>query len=357
MKRVLVLGSTGHIGAHVVRAFHSHGYAVRAAYRNPRYLFVLDGLPVDRVRCDLDDPAALASAIDGCGVVVHCGGYYPKFFDRRAPALERAREQITRTFDVVAAARVAKIVYVSSAATMTPHADRLSTESDQETWPLRAWRPLYPSVKIFMEHEVLRFAAEGLPVVIVNPSVCLGEWDAHAFSGRLVLATARWRLPACIDHHVSAVYTGDVGEGCVAAAERGTVGERYILSTRRISMLEIFRIINDVTGDRAGHLAHRQSIGGVGEGSAGGRSPTARRAPQWTIPSSMIAAAGGAVEAAAWLTGREPWFSRRAFQYAQRHRGVDGGRAQRELGVPQTSIEEAVRRTLCWFRANGYLRR
>ena len=60
--KALVLGATGHIGAHVVRALLEAGYTVRAAYRTPAYRFVLDGLPVEWSQVNLDDATQLRKA-------------------------------------------------------------------------------------------------------------------------------------------------------------------------------------------------------------------------------------------------------------------------------------------------------
>lgn len=300
MSRALVLGATGHIGAHVVRALLARGYTVRAAYRTPRYLSVLDGLPVERVQLDLDRPDGLPQALRECETVFHCAGYYPRLLSPRAPAIARGIAQIQRVCEMLAAANLRRVVYTSSAATIAPRLGRLSTEENAEPWPLPRRRPRYATVKVAMEHEVRRYAQRGLPVVIVNPSLCLGEYDAHAFSGRLLLWFAKRRLPICPEMYFNVVYTGDAGFGHVAAAERGRTGERYLLATENLSLLDLARLV---------------------AGEAGVEPP------RWQVP--------------------VPWLTR----YAQR---LDGSKARRELGMPATPAHEAVRRSLAWFRQQGY---
>ena len=134
MALAVVFGATGHIGAHVVRALLARGHDVRAAYRTPRYRSVLEGLPVDAVAADLDDPASIRRAVEGCDLVFHCAGYYPRFTDRHEPAAARGAAQIRRVFDVLRDRRVTRIVYTSSAATIAPRPDRPSTEADREPW-------------------------------------------------------------------------------------------------------------------------------------------------------------------------------------------------------------------------------
>ena len=328
MKRALVLGATGHIGAHVVRALLVKGYAVRAAYRNPRYRVVLDGLPVETVQLDLEDAQQLRTALDGCEFVFHCAGYYPRFTGRRPHAIARGIEQVHRVFDVFQHARqLQRIIYTSSAATISSPLGGIATEQDQEPWPLTSWRPLYATVKLAMEHTVMQYVQAGLPIVIVNPSVCIGEYDARPFSGRLVLLFANGKLPFYIDHQFNAVYTGDVDLGHVLAAERGRVGERYLLVGQNLDVRAFARLVAQQAGVRA---------------------------PRWRVPQAMMIAVAVISEGIAAITRTEPLLSRQAIEFAQGGHRLDGTKARHELGMPQTPVEEAIRRALGWFQQHGY---
>jgi len=281
--RAVVLGATGHIGAHIVRALLADGHRVRAAYRSTRFLSVLDGLSIERVRVDLDTLQGLAEALEGCDWVFHAAGYYPPLFGRRRHAVAQGVEATRRLIDALHRARPHRIVFTSSAATL------------QGGGP----RPLYAAVKRAMEHEMVGACATGLPAVIVNPSVCLGEYDAHRFSGRLILVCAKHPWLFSMDGAFNAIYTGDVGVGHVRAAERGRVGERYALTSRHISLRAFAELVARATGAK----------------------PARWRLPWRVHPSQPL----------------------------------DGAMAIRELSVPQTPIEEAVRRAVDWFRRVGYL--
>jgi dihydroflavonol-4-reductase len=207
---------------------------------------------------------------------------------------------------------------------------RLATEADAEPWPPAAWRPLYAQVKTAMEHEALRAFRDGLPVVIVNPSVCIGEYDAHKFSGQAVLAFARTRLPFYMDHTMNVVYTGDVGVGHVRAAERGRVGERYLLAGRNIALKDFAAIVARAAGARP---------------------------PRWRLPYPVALTAAFASELAAWVTRTQPLLPRAAVHSTARQGpGLDAAKALSELGLPQTPVEEAVERAVGWFRAHGIIR-
>ena len=323
-----MLGATGHIGAHVVRALLAEGHEVRAAYRTPRFLTVLEGLSVERVRVDLDTLDGVREALDGREWVFHAGGFYPGFRNRREDAIEHGIVSTRRLLGQVRQARPSRVVFTSSAATIRKVPGRYADERDAEAWPLSGWRPLYSTVKIAMEQEVLRAFQEGLPVVIVNPSLCIGEFDAHPFSGRAVLVYAKHHLPVYVDHAFNAVYTGDVGVGHLRAAERGRLGERYLLTGRTVTLKEF-----------AAQVAALSSV-----------TP-----PRWRLPYASVLMAAALAECLGWLTRTEPLLTRQVVHSLRAEQLLDGTKAVTELSVPQTPLEEAIRRALAWFTDNNYL--
>ncbi|MBI3083255.1 MAG: NAD-dependent epimerase/dehydratase family protein [Candidatus Omnitrophica bacterium] len=330
MARALVLGATGHIGAHVARALLAKGHQVRAAYRSDRFLHVLDGLPLERVRVNLDTLDGLREALDGCAWVFHAAGYYPGFRERREQAITRGISSTRRVMEEIRRAEPSRVVFTSSASTIRRVSGRPSNERDVEPSPLAGWRPLYAAVKIAMEREALRAHEAGLPVVIVNPSVCLGEYDAHPFSGRLILAFAKHRLPVYLEHIINAIYTGDVGVGHVRAAERGRLGERYLLACRDMTLKAFAALV----------------------ASAAGIPP-----PRWRVPYGLAITAAWITELIAWATWTEPLLPRQAVQAGRVGQRFDASKAIAELALPQTPIEEAIRRALGWFEGHGYLRK
>lgn len=330
MTDTLVLGATGHIGAHVVRALLAEGHRVRAAYRSERYLRVLDGLDVERVRLDLEDPErGLPEALEGCRWVFHAAGYYPGGRERPEEAVRKGAESARRALEAIRRAGPERVVFTSSTAVIRPAEGRAADEGDAEGWPPSGGRNLYARVKIVMEQEALRAARGGLPVVIVNPSVCVGEYDARAFSGRIVLAFAKYRIPWVTDALFNVVYTGDVGVGHLRAAERGRPGERYLLAGENLTLREF-----------AGIVAEETSV----------------PPPRWTMPRGLAMAAAAGAELWAWATRRAPFFTRQEAARARRGYALDGSRAVRELGMPRTPVKEAVRRAVAWFRQERILK-
>ena len=328
MPRALVLGATGHIGAHIVRALLAEGHQVRAAYRSERFLSVLEGLPVERVRVDLDTLAGLPEALQGCDWVFHAAAYYPGARTRRKPAVAYGIASTQRVLRAIHAAAPSRVVLTSSAATIRQVSGRRATEEDAETWPLDGPRSLYATVKIAIEHEMRRAVDAGLPGIIVHPSICIGEYDSHALSGRLVLAYAARRLPCYLDWIVNVIYTGDVGVAHVRAAERGRVGERYLLTARDMPLRAFAELA----------------------AAAAGVPP-----PRWRLPYGVALSASWMSELLGWLTRTEAQLPRPVVHAARTEQRLDGTKAVRAFGLPETPIEEAVRLAVGWFSAHGYM--
>ena len=325
--RALVLGATGHIGAHVVRALLAEGYEVRAAYRREQYLPVLEGLPVERVRVDLQTQEGLRAALQGCAWVFHAAGDYPTLRERGDMALARAVDSTQRLLHQLSEFAPQRIVFTSSAATIPRVPGRAATEADTES--AVEGHGLYATVKMAMEREVLRACREQrLPIVIVNPSVCLGEYDSRPMSGRLILVFATGRMPWYLEHEFNVVYTGDGGLGHVRAAQRGRVGERYLLTGEQIRLEAFAKLVARLAGVRP---------------------------PRWRIPHAMVQAAGLASEGLAWVTRTEPMIPRRAVESLRAIQRLDGTKAHREFGLSPMPAEEAARRALAWFRQHGHL--
>ena len=188
----------------------------------------------------------------------------------------------------------------------------------------------YKKSKYDAEQVAARWAAKGLPVVIVNPSTPIGERDIKPTpTGRLIVDFLNRKMPAYVDTGLNLVDVRDVAAGHLAAAEKGRAGERYILGNRDMTLKEILDTLARLTGLPAPKL----------------------RLPHW-IPLSVAAVS------TAWsgLTGRAPGISLESVRMSTHRMFFDAGKAVRELGLPQTPVEEPLARAVAWFRDKGYVR-
>jgi dihydroflavonol-4-reductase len=325
----LVTGGTGFVGAHVVRALLGQGRAVRCLVRPGSRRDNLEGLDVELVTGDLTDPASLSRALTGVETLYHVAADY-RLWARDPQELYRAN--VGGTENILAAAQaagVSKVVYTSSVAALGLRDDGSAAD---ETTPVRRERIIghYKKSKYDAERVAERWAGRGLPVVIVNPSTPIGELDIKPTpTGRLVVDFLNRRMPAYVDTGLNLIDVRDVARGHLAAAEKGRVGERYILGNRNMTLKEILDVLSRLTGLPSPRL----------------------RLPHW------VPLTAAAVDTAlSRVTGRAPRISLESVRMATHRMFFDASRAVEELGLARTPVEEPLARAVEWFRAKGYVR-
>jgi dihydroflavonol-4-reductase len=137
------------------------------------------------------------------------------------------------------------------------------------------------------------------------------------------------RMPAYVETGLNLVDAKDVAQGHLLAAERGKIGEKYILGNRNMSLKEILDTLSRLTG---------------------------LPSPKVRLPHWIPLAAAAADTFAARLTGRVPRVPVEGVRMSRYRMFFDSGKAVRELGLPQTPVEEALKRAVAWFRDHGYVR-
>jgi len=326
--KVLVTGATGFIGGNLARRLCQRGYEVRALVRPEANTSTIDGTGVERITGDILDRESVDRAVQGCQAVFHCAAIYA--FWSKTPTLIH-RTNVDGTAIVLRAARQAgasRVVFTSTVSTMGFSRGELSTEETLLDPSHLVGH--YKNSKYQAELMALEMAAEGLPVVLVNPTAPVGPWDVKPTpTGRIILDFMRGRIPAYLDTGMNLVDVEDVAEGHILALERGTPGQRYLLGNKNVSLLEIFRMLQEITG---------------------------RRAPRWRVPYWMALAAGYLDEAVEGrMLSREPGIPVEGLKVAKSPMYVDCEKAVRELGLPQGSVEVALEKAVRWFTDHGYV--
>jgi dihydroflavonol-4-reductase len=327
--RALVTGGTGFIGSHVVRELLAEGATVRVLVRPASDRRALQGLPVEYVVGDLSDPGSLGSALAGVDTLYHVAADY-RLWARDPSVLYRVNVEGTRALLRAAeGAGVARVVHTSSVGTLgIPPGGGPGTE----TTPVRLEDMVgdYKRSKFLAEREAEAAAARGLPVVIVNPSAPVGPWDWKPTpTGRMLVDYLRGRMFAYVDTGLNLVHVRDVARGHLLAAARGRPGERYIL------------------GHAAGNLGLRAIFSRLA-------SYTGVPAPRVRLPYRAALLIATVAEGVARLRGTEPLVAKTAVRMAAKRMFFDPARAVRELGLPQTPVDQALRDAVDWFWAHGY---
>jgi dihydroflavonol-4-reductase len=324
---VLVTGGTGFVGANLVRELLADGHTVRVLARPGGDRRALEGCTVDLVEGDLLDVASLRAAVAGVRHVYHVAADYRLW----APDLQVLyRANVDGTRHLLAAASEAgaeRIVYTSTVGAVGIPKD--GTPGD-ETTPvsLADMVGAYKASKFLAERVADEWAARGAPVVIVNPSAPIGPWDVKPTpTGQMIVDFLNGKMVGSVDTGLNVVHVRDVARGHILAAEKGRVGERYILGHRNLSLLEIFRMLSTLTGVPA---------------------------PRFRVPYAVAWMAAAAMEGVSRITRRPPAVPLTAVRMARKRMYFTADKAIRELGLPQTPAETALKDAVAWFTARGY---
>jgi len=325
--KALVTGATGFVGGAVARALIRAGVDVRVLARSQSDTQNLSGLPVERVEGDLLNPASLRTALAGCQQLYHVAAYYALW--AKDPSIFYDIN-VTGTCNVLTAARLAGIqrtVYCSTIGAIGLPADGgLGTENTPVSLDQMAGH--YKRSKYLAEQEVLKFASEGLPVVIVNPSAPVGAGDVKPTpTGQVIVDFMKGRMPAYIETGLNIVDVDDVAAGHLLAMEKGRQGERYILGCRNLMLKDVFEILSGLTGIKA---------------------------PSLRLPRSAVLPLAYVNQWIANLTGQPPRIPLEGVKMAKYRMHYDCSKAIRELGIPQTPPEAALEKAVQWFRSHGY---
>lgn len=287
----------------------------------------VENLPVERVEGDLLDADSVARAVAGCTRVYHTAAKVSVVSPTAPQMRELWQINVLGTRHVLRAAQragVARVVHTSSFSTIgfDPDDPSKACSEDMPFYPFVEWMP-YSRTKVLAEHECLQACADGLDVVIaVSTGVCGPHDYMPSRTGKAMIDFANGKLRAIIPGGYEAVTTDDLARGHVLAMERGRTGQRYIFSTRYVTMDEMVALFAEQIGtDRRPIALSPRLMAGVARAIS---KPMARFFP--SVPQHLTP---GAV-----------------FVLTMQRR-ADTTRAQQELGFVPGDLPAAVR---AWYR-------
>jgi len=293
----------------------------------------LTGAEFKAIGGDMSDRERLVSAMRGCDWCFHVAASYHLWLKDYAPMYAANVEGTRNVLEAAAQAGCSRIVYTSTVGCIgLPKAINGTVTPTDETTAVSAAQMSnhYKKSKWQAEVAARELAAKGLPIVIVNPTAPMGPRDVKPTpTGQVILDFLKRAMPAYLDTGLNWVHVRDVAIGHILAAEKGKIGERYILGNAKgnWTMKQAFDVLAEITGIPAPRM----------------------RIPHWV---ALFAAYGG--ESMARFTGEAPRAPLAGVRMARYKMFFSPAKAVSELGLPQTPPRQALADAVAWFQQNGY---
>jgi dihydroflavonol-4-reductase len=324
-----VTGASGFIGANLVRQLAGQGHGVKALVRAGSDLRGLEGVECERVEGDVSQRAPLEKAMRGCDWCFHVAASYHLWLRDYAPMYAANVQGTRNVLEAAMAAGCRRIVYTSTVGCIgLGNQNQAQVVPTDETTPVSEAQMSnhYKRSKWQAEVVARELAAKGCPVVIVNPSAPIGPYDVKPTpTGKIVLDFLQRKMPAYLDTGLNWVHVRDVAAGHILAAEKGRVGERYIL------------------GNADGNLTMKQALDALEE-------LTGIPAAKVRVPYGLALAAAYFDEAVSAVTKRPPKATLAGVRMAKYKMFFNPAKAIAELGLPQTPPRQAFADAAEWFR-------
>src|ERR1700676_2401698 len=323
----LVTGATGFLGSHVARQLVARGEEVRVLMRASSTNRAVGDLSLEYVTGDLRDPASLDRALAGVKCVFHVAADYRLWAKKSRDIYDSNVGGTKNLLEAAKRAGVEKFIYTSTVATIAVDRPELPTEATDSK--LEEMVGHYKRSKWMAEREALNAAKEGLPVVVAMPTTPVGPGDWKPTpTGKIILDFLNGKMPGYVETGLNFVGAEECAAGHLLVAEKGKVGERYLLGAENLTLKGLLDLLAGITG---------------------------LRAPGMKIPHGVALGVAYVESAFSRLVGKEPQIPVEGVKIARHKMFVDASRAQRELGFQAGPVAAALERAVRWYQANGYV--
>lgn len=326
--KVFVTGADGMLGSNVVRELLKRSYAVRAFVQPGRPHKTLEGLEIEKVQGDLLNADLLVQATAGCDAVIHCAAS-TSVWPVRSQIVNKVNIEGTRNVvEAVLANHLRRMVYVGTANSFG-FGSREKPGVEGNPYKSGMYGLDYMDSKYKAQQLILNEVKQrNLPAVIVNPTFMFGPFDSGPSSGAMIVALYKGKVPGYTRGGRNYLCVKDAAVAIVNALTRGRVGECYILGNQNMSYKEAFGKIASTIGVKP---------------------------PLLPIPSVFAKFYGLLGSVMGKVRGKPPAISYPLSRIACDQHYFNPEKAVRELGLPQTPVEEGIKDCYEWLKENGIL--
>lgn len=327
--KTLVTGATGLIGSSLVRELLKDGIYVKALIERTSDTRNIDGLDLERVYGDIRDSESMKLALKDCNTLYQTAGLCRMWVPNNKAFYEVNVEGTKTALNAAMEQGLEKVVYTSSAFTFGAHGvdNPINEKAEFNLWNIKDH---YSRSKYMAEVEALKICQKGLPLVIVNPTIVIGPRDSGPSSGVTILNVLNKKSRGYIDTANNYIYVEDVARGHILAAQKGRIGEKYILGNENLTLRDLRKLVEDVSGIRA---------------------------PDVRIPYPVALVMAYISQFISGINKKPPIVTPSLVIVGRKYGYIDSSKAVNELGLPQTPVKKAVEEAVRWYKENGYVKK
>ncbi len=324
---IFITGATGFIGKQLTKKLVENNFNVTALVRNKYKAKKLIELGVKIHQGDITDTKSIEGMLDGCDTLFHLANISRWWLRDKNKYIDVNVKGTKNLLSEASKSGVSKVVFTSSVAAIRQPHGILSTEDLEHCGNFES---LYGRSKYLAEQEVLEFGKNSkLDVVVLNPGVVIGPGDFKTFGKILIeFLNRRLKFRAFDQSFVPVVYIDDVVDAHIIAAEKAKPGEKYILVSENIRIIDLYKMIKKITGDPI---------------------------PPFQIPPFIIKTMAHLSELKAAIKGTSPKIAVDAVNAMQKGASASNKKAISELGIKFLPIKQALEKTIDWYKQNGYV--
>ena len=333
----LVTGASGFLGSHICDELLEQGERVRALVMKGDRAMKYVPPAVEVVEGNLCEKESLESFFeieDGCeSVVIHCASMVTTNAEFNQKLIDINVGGTQNMIDVcLNHPECKKMVYVSSTGAIPELPKGMPIMETDRFTPIdeKTQVGCYSQSKAMATQAVLDACRErGLKACVVHPSGILGPKDyAIGETTGTVIKIMNGKMPVAMGGSFNLCDVRDLAHGCIAAVDKGRVGECYILGNKEVTLKEVCQILHRVSGCKQ---------------------------PLFYVPISMAYRLADQMEKKAAKTGEKPMMTNFAVYNLDRNNQFDYSKAERELGYHTRSYEETLRDEAAWLVEGGYI--
>jgi dihydroflavonol-4-reductase len=248
--KAFVTGGSGFIGKHVIRKLLARGYEVYALARSEETAAPLRNMGAHVVYGDIQDVASMREGMSDSDVVFHIAGWYKigvrEWMEAEPINVGGTRKVLRLAHDL----GVPRIVYTSSVVVLGDTHGKMVDEDHFDAGPFVTE---YDRTKWLAHYKVaLPMIKKGAPIIIAMPGTTYGPGDPSSIAD-MMRRFYRGEVPVLPGPETTLTFAHveDIAEGIILAAEKGKIGESYILAGPAVPLGEMFDFWAHLTGKRA----------------------------------------------------------------------------------------------------------